>query len=520
MSRINAPLPDRLRPLAAGMGLRPFYGDIHNHSDLSYGHGPFPDALTKAALQLDFASVTGHAHWPDMPVNDPSVAHIVAFHVEGFAKLRAAWPGHYDVLRAADRPGEFTVFPGYEIHSFEHGDYTILLADLDPAPLQLTDSPAALRAALAENLPGRAMAFPHHIGYRQGARGINWDTFDERLSPVVEIVSMHGCSEASETDRTFLHSMGPVDGRSTMTHGLARGHVFGVVGNTDHHSGFPGSYGHGRTGLYANRHDRAAFWQALGARRTNALTGDRIHLLTTLGDVMQGGTVPPGTAGPLGIEAVAGGAIDCIDVVRNGRLVDRISPEITPAPIGPGDETILHLEMGWGARGKTHHWTGTLRVEGGEVLAVEPRFRGPEIVSPLEGADTGHAIPEIAEDGGRVSFAVTAEANPNNATPAMQGVALRLRLGADAVIRATLCGQDIAIPAARLYEGAKSGNLGPIDSPAWRFHQLPRAADWQWQGARSIEPLQDGDHFYLRLRQKNGHMAWTSPIFCRADPRD
>jgi hypothetical protein len=124
---LNAPLPERLRPLAAALGLRPFHGDIHNHSDLSYGHGSFPDALTKAALQLDFASVTGHAHWPDMPVDDPSVAHIVDFHVKGFAKLRAAWPGHYEALRAADDPGRFTVFPGYEIHSFAHGDYTILL---------------------------------------------------------------------------------------------------------------------------------------------------------------------------------------------------------------------------------------------------------------------------------------------------------------------------------------------------------------------------------------------------------
>ena len=39
---INAPLPDRLCPRAAALGRRPFYGDIHNHSDLSYGHGSFP----------------------------------------------------------------------------------------------------------------------------------------------------------------------------------------------------------------------------------------------------------------------------------------------------------------------------------------------------------------------------------------------------------------------------------------------------------------------------------------------
>ncbi|MBL4557919.1 MAG: hypothetical protein JKP98_15025 [Rhodobacteraceae bacterium] len=154
-----------------------------------------------------------------MPVDDPSVAHIVDFHVKGFAKLRAAWPGHYAALRAADDPGRFTVFPGYEIHSFAHGDYTILYADLDGAALCLADSPAELHAALRAAMPGRAFAFPHHIGYRQGARGINWESFNPALSPFVEMISMHGCAEGSESDRGYLHSMGPVDGHSTMAHG-------------------------------------------------------------------------------------------------------------------------------------------------------------------------------------------------------------------------------------------------------------------------------------------------------------
>ena len=136
-----------------------------------------------------------------MPVDDPSVAHIVEFHVKGFAKLRAAWPGHYQTLRAADRPGAFAVFAGYEIHSGAHGDYTIVLADLEDGPLELADDPAALKAALRARYGDRAFAFPHHIGYRTGARGINWETFDAELSPFVEMFSMHGCAEASETER-------------------------------------------------------------------------------------------------------------------------------------------------------------------------------------------------------------------------------------------------------------------------------------------------------------------------------
>ncbi len=132
--------------------------------------------------------------------------------------------------------------------------------------LVVADNPAELRRRLDEYYPGRAIAFPHHIGYRQGARGINWSAFDETLSPVVEMISMHGCSEASLGDRPFLHSMGPSDGRSTVRHGLALGHVFGLLGNTDHHSGYPGSYGHGRTCVYAAENTREALWRAIHQR--------------------------------------------------------------------------------------------------------------------------------------------------------------------------------------------------------------------------------------------------------------
>lgn len=511
---IRAPLPARLMPLATDLGVTPLYGDIHNHCDLSYGHGRFADALKRAALQLDFVSITGHAHWPDMPVDDPSVAHIVAFHVKGFAKLRAGWMAHFAALQATNAGG-LLVFPGYEIHSCAYGDYTIVYRDLDPQPMILKDSPADLYQGLAAAMGDGAFAFPHHIGYRLGARGINWSTFNPALSPFVEMNSMHGCAEASETDRGYLHSMGPVDGYSTLQHGLTTGHVFGIVGNTDHHSAFPGSYGHGRMAAYASSRDRAALWDAMRARHTNALTGDNIHLLTAIGSTLQGGIVPPQANARLAIEAVAGGFIDCIDVIRNGVLAHRISPEISPAPISDVLETILYLELGWGARGRSHRWDCRIEIDGGDVLNVEPRFRGAEIVSPLEGDEAGHKLPEIEQSGSGVAFSVTAEANPNNSTTATQGVALRIRLGKDAVIRAELSGQHVEIPAARLFEGAKSGNLGAIDTPAWRFHPLPLPRQWQWHGMVELGALKDGENIYVRLRQLGGQMAWTSPIWVR-----
>jgi hypothetical protein len=515
---LNARLSPDLMPLATRLGVRPLYGDIHNHCNISYGHGRLQDALNRAKQQLDFVSITGHAHWPDMPVDEPSVAHIVDFHVKGFAKLKKNWLPHYQNLQAINDEGSFCVFPGYEIHSGAHGDYTIVYETLDPQEFHVADDPKSLLDVLKENATGDFLAFPHHIGYRHGARGINWQSFEPALSPFVEMFSMHGCAENSQTDRPYLHSMGPTNGASTMQQGLDGDKIFGIVGNSDHHSAYPGSYGHGRCCVYAPSVTRDAIWSGLKARHTNALTGDRIHLLGAIDVYINGDVLLPKSQATLSIEAVAGGTIDYIDVVRNGALYERISPALQPQPIKPEHdqfETILVIEMGWGARSTTHHWKGTVSLKNGEMLSVEPRLRGREIVSPLEGEDAGSDEPELSVDGDVLSFNITAEANPNNMTPATQAIAIRVRGDANTILQAELDHKMIELDFATLLNGAISGNLGPIDSPAYRIHQIMPPSRWQWHGDIDLGALEANENIYLRLRQTNGQMAWTSPLFCR-----
>ena len=512
-------LPERLMPLAAARGVAPYYGDIHNHCNISYGHGSLATALERARLQLDFVSITGHADWPDMPTDTPSIAHIVDFHVKGFAKLRDGWDAHFAMLQRYDSPGAFCVFPGYEIHSCQDGDYTIVYRDLAPAPLILLPRPSQLGRVLHDKFGTGAFAFPHHIGYRHGARGIDWRTFDPDLSPFVEIFSMHGGSETSLTERTYLHSMGPVDGPSTMEAGLAAHHRFGVVANTDHHSGFPGSYGHGRMCVYAAGLGREDLWHAMRERRANALTGDNIHLLTVIGDAVQGGSVAPHDDAVLHVEAVGGGFINYIDVIRNGALFHRISPELSASPITAATqaghiETLLYLEMGWGARGASHLWEGTVSLTGGKILGVEPRFRGAEIVSPLEGRESDVPLPQFSWGPDGVAFRVMAQANPNNVTPTTQGVMAHIRINSDAHIHLHLGDMSFDVPASRLLTGAFSRNLGPIDSPAFTLHKLPQPHLWQWTGRIPLGRLNAGENVYVRLRQSRGdQMAWASPIW-------
>ena len=61
--------------------------------------------------------------------------------------------------------------------------------------------------------------------------------------------------------------------------GLRQGHKFGFVASTDHHAGFPGSYGDGMAAVLAEEKTRESIWEAIKARRTYAVTGDRIYAI-------------------------------------------------------------------------------------------------------------------------------------------------------------------------------------------------------------------------------------------------
>jgi len=509
----------------AFQSLRPLYGDIHNHCGISYGHGSLEDALSNAREQLDFVSVTGHAHWPDMPEPNERIQYIIDFHREGFARLRSIWQQMMETLRERNAEGEFVIFPGFEVHSRASGDRNILYRELEGEPLypdSIEDLHAQLRR-LRES--GRdSIAQPHHVGYRRGTRGIDWDSFDPSFAPFVEMLSMHGCSESSENPRPFLHSMGPSDWASTVACGLRRGHVFGFSGGTDHHSGHPGSYGHGRTLLWAESGEREAIWRAFYERRLVALTGDRIETRFSLNGAPLGSVVPAAERREMEIELRGGGAIDCVDIVRDGRLWRRFSQPDLGFPAEPAGSsatvrTKLHLELGWGAKRRSTRWEVEFGIEDGRILAVEPRFRGLEVVSPAEreaAADESFYLSKVLEKSAdRVRFETVSQGNPTNSTCTAQGMCLEVEMPLGAKVFATMNGVRAEHRLAELVEGARSGSLDHTDAACWRFHRAPLPEEWGWRFALADEAPPADASYYLRVRQCNDQWAWTSPVFLR-----
>jgi hypothetical protein len=528
--------------LEAFRGKTPFFADLHNHCNISYAHGSLEEALNNGRQRLDICSVTGHAHWPDMPARDGKINHIIDFHEEGFRKLREGWKADVDLMRSFDRDTRFLVFPGFEIHSMEAGDYTIISKGFDMEllyPSSIEDFRHRLEEAPA--LREQLIAFPHHIGYKNGRRGINWEQFDDELFPLVEIYSMHGCAEEDENDHPFLHTMGPGSSYGTIRHGLGpAGKRFGILGNTDHHSAHPGSYGHGISGVWADGLDHDSVWEALHSRRTYAMTADKMELEFSVNGAPMG-AVTSGRDRRIDFSLRAGGALDYLDIIRNGELLSRFSQTdfsvarasaataasavaarvSTPAgadDVGSGGEplrTIIYVETGWGERGKAFDWDVQLGLERGRLLRVDARFRGDEVVSPLDA--TGEQTSFFRSsweyiDERTVSFRSRTTGNPTNSTPATQGLAMEVEVPTEADLHLSVNGKTYRVPIERLMSESFIDYTGGFDSPAFKLHRAPSEREYVWSG--SIEdPFDAPAYYYLRGRQKNGARVWSSPVW-------
>ena len=488
-----------------------FYGDMHSHCGLSYGRGSLDDALHNARLQLDFASVTLHGHWDDMPRGDPRLDYLVDYHGRGFLRAGAAWPTYLEAIDAANQDGEFVTFPSFEWHSMRYGDHCVYFRNIATPEICHAAHLEALRERLRRH-PHPSLLIPHHIGYRQGFRGINWEAYSGELSPVVEVMSFHGAALTDESHPPYLHAMGPVDGRSAAHAGLARGHVFGFIGGSDDHSAHPGHYGYGIAGVWAKALTRDSIWDAIRQRRVYALTGDRIDLRFSLNGMPMGAVLPYSSEREIEVSVEAAATIDSIDILRNGRVIRREA--VLPQPFAGTGPCKLRIEMGWGELESLTDWDVELRLENGALLGVEPHLRGKDIAMPDLEDDESCLWSRLDYAGERVHLRTRTPKNATVRSGAMQGITLTLDALHNTRLHATINGERLSLPLADLGRGARVCYTSGFVSPALVFHRLTPPANYARRLRFAHESGGAGrDWYYVRVRQRNGQCAWSSPIW-------
>ncbi|MGN0907431.1 MAG: hypothetical protein ACI4NM_09810 [Bullifex sp.] len=505
--------------------LNAYVGDIHNHCGISYGYGRLEDAIAFARTQMDFFSVTGHFAWPDMG-NDPEKRipdDVMDYHRKGFAKLRKNWPEYMRLMTGSEDEGHIPFF-SYEYHSFMYGDYTILCRNTDeflPPDPKKGEEDKRLDELLRgdESQTERFLSTPHHIGYKEGYRGISWSHFNEAVSPLVEIVSMHGCAESFEARPSYLHTMGPRSGRNTYQGGLSLGKHFGVTGSTDHHNAAPGSYGSGRTVVFLPSLTRDNVWSALRSRKTSAASGDPIETLLIVNGKLAG-EIAPAHQGRIKIDAFAAGydRLEKAELIQGGKV-------IAGQYAFEGDdgyEGFLSLRFGWGKKHKSAVWDVKVRTEKGTIKSVTGRLRGMDMVDPLDAPKNGAAVPSLSFENGEVSMHAVTDGNATAQTDSAQGMVLEIDGTKSTMIICTcrvlwdgeLTEKEYRFPLAELRDYQMTEYINGFVSPALEAGVFRTGSECRCH--ISTEIITDSQEaIYFRCYEKNGDAVFTSPVSFR-----
>ena len=495
-----------------------YFGDIHNHCNLTYGHGDMRDAFEAACQQLDFVSVTPHAAWPDIPGKDDArLSWVIDYHTSAFKRLReTGWKEYVKMTNEYNKEGEFLTFLSYEYHSMKYGDHVALNYRLDAPLVEATSIPD-----LKDKLKGeKAFVTPHHMGYQEGFRGYNWNFFKENKTPFVEIFSRHGLAEEDLGDFPNLHDMGPRNYEGTMLYGLNKGYKFGVIGSTDQHAGYPGSYGDGLIAVVAPTNSRADIWEAMEKRHVYCVTGDKIKLDFRINNAIMGDEIK-GNKRNISVKVEGQNFIDYVDIIKNGKRLTRINVPFSSTESKEDQvRAKIKVEFGWNRFEEPVHWLGNLSISEGEIHSVTPCFRGAAYTSPQKdkiGKSDLHGtlVNRIAgRTDKKVELDMFTTKNQNTLTAATQAVILDVTMPRNAKLTANFNGKTFSYTMDELLRGTYSNFMIGWLSEAIQFHRAATEEVYKVEYTITDDaPEKDTDYYYVRVRQRDNNWAFSSAIW-------
>lgn len=388
-----------------------------------------------------------------------------------------------------------------------------------------------------------ALVIPHHTGYVIGQRGKDWDVFDPELMPVTEVYSSHGSSEAvgGPVGMAANRDMGPRTSGGTFRDALERGHRMGAIASNDG-PGFPGTWGKGLTGLWTSELTREGVWEALQARRTYGVTGDRVRLWWTLDGHPMGSEVSEDVDYRASVEVDCPRPLNRIEVVHDGAVVavhDHRLEDHDGAD-GGDDRYRALVEFGWGPSPEYGdfddvecRWSGTIRADGGELMRAHPRFtgfggryelewgRGLDFELRTSRADETGLLPEGQADRSRQGFVV--EVGGDDETDIVVDLTNRDPITVPLRVART---ESTVVPFLAESWDRLSSTFGldraAVDNPDVAYHNArkvrvsrahPRAACRASVAFEDLPKREETDYYYVRVSQRNGQYAWSSPVW-------
>lgn len=461
--------------------LNRFWADFHGQTGETVGCGSIDGyfAFARDVGLLDIAAHQGN----DFQITD-----------DFWAKINAVAASFY-------QPGSFVTFPGYEWSGntplggdrnvyfvSEGGQITRSSRDLLPGQESVhrdSRSASALFSNLRNQDGAQSFVFAH-----VGGRYADLSAHDEAIELAVEVHSAWGTFEWLVDDA------------------MRRGLRVGICANSDGHTcrpgaSYPGARQFGSLGgltcVLARALNRETIVEALKARRFYATTGNRCLITADLTTVdgrtaLMGGVIAIGTDAPqMRVRVVGTGPIETVQV-RNG--VDVIA---TLRPYG-ADDLGSRLKVTWSGaevrgRDRQARWDGELRLIGNAFLEATPiNFWNAN--QPL--IQTGNRLLEWQ----------------STTTGGVAGVILRVKNPDTGILALDTAQRRIECEIATLGLEPRKFGCGGLRKEISICRLPDQTVATEFAFSLTLHDLRCGDNpLYVRVTQKDGHMAWTSPIY-------
>ncbi len=478
----------------SGPPRRIYWGETHGHTGFAEGQGS-PDGYYKFGrdvARLDFLSLSEHDIWMD----------------------DFEWKKLQEMVEKYRVPGKFTAILGFEWTSrlAWGGHHNVFFRDI-PGRLRVPNQKAPLLDELYEGLRSGndtddVLVIPH--AHQPG----DWTNNDCAVEKLVEIQSGHG------TFDWFGNKY------------LQNGYRVGFVGASDNHVGHPGYSGMtnrqlgGLAAVLADENTPDAIFDGLRSRATYATTGERIVLDATLNGVGMGQEQVHTLQRTIRCTVNGTAPVDAIDVIKNGTVVYTkryletavASDAAVQVSFEASTEVIGRRQVPRGDR----PWKGLISVEGAELEGYEePWFRNPATYS-------------THMEGGRLNFEMHTRGRSTALILKLRGASADTRVVVDMQRTRERPGSGgyertpQVLPAKR--EEFRLGGLGGnVDrreyqvlehTDALSLQLVPSTGsyDQEFVYTDRDNPL-PGDYYYLRVRQIDGAVAWSSPFWVGEQPQ-
>ncbi len=442
-----------------------------------------------------------------------------------------------------EKPEDFLLYAGYEWQgNGKDGDHNVFFQDFTQ-DMQMPMTYEELYR-MYRNAGEKVMAIPHHTGYQPGHRGKNWETNREDFSPVTEIYSSHGSSEDSEASiplNVHIH-MGPRTERGTFRWAMRQNIHAGVIASGDNHV-CPAISGNGFFAVLAERYDRESIFQAIRSRHTYGVSRSRIELDYTINGEIMGSRIKSGRENKAEIQVVGSGAVDRIELYRNG-ILDRCYTHRGTWERALPEKKVrfkFEIEAGWGPDRRVFPdmeerlWHIEVFTPG-KILGVEKLWTSPGSAVTVENQQKIKAdivTRKTIQGNGKLS-------QKNYLTPNIQNQSIIMEMEANRedAVRFTIDGKDFQVPVSTLLEEsvliANEEEAAQLLKERFGFTEYYREDAW-WHNTYKvlihraspqaaytvnitdvIEGLErEEDSFYVKAVQENGDTAWSSPIWVK-----